>query len=392
MTDVVPVLLVLLSAYYAGVIGLFAAGFVRVRRRRPAGDAAGAAPFVSVVVAARNEEAGIRKCLESILDNDYPEDRYEVIVVDDGSTDATASIVRRLQRRYAGRMVAVGGDPDSEPHRLRLLTLPEGVPAGKQRALARGIEAARGTWILTTDADCVARTTWLQRMASYMTDDTAFISGPVAYWPGRTLFERMQGLEFLGLVAVGGGAIGLGRPILCNSANIAYRRDVYDQFARLAPEHPVHPGDDEVLIQRIAAETDWRVAFCADPEALILTNPLTAVSDFMEQRRRWARGAMRYPSLALFVQLAALYAFFIALLGTTLAALFVPSLLPIAGLMWALKMAAELAVLVPAARHFGQVSLLGAFVPAQLFHAPYLVYAVAAGAFGQTRWKGRAIP
>jgi chlorobactene glucosyltransferase len=99
-------------------------------------------PLVSIIVPARNEEGNICRCVESLLEQDY--DNYEVIVVDDGSTDETPAILDELAT--------------SHPHRERLYVLrlrddlPEGW-AGKPHAIQKGTQEARGKWLLFTDAD-----------------------------------------------------------------------------------------------------------------------------------------------------------------------------------------------------------------------------------------------
>jgi chlorobactene glucosyltransferase len=104
-------------------------------------DAAGpndALPFLSIVVPARNEERQIEVCVRSLLDQQYP--RFEVIVVDDRSTDRTSEILERL-RTADGRLRVVHGGP-----------LPEGW-IGKPWALHQGMRATSGDWLLFTDAD-----------------------------------------------------------------------------------------------------------------------------------------------------------------------------------------------------------------------------------------------
>ncbi|MGH2484544.1 MAG: glycosyltransferase [Ktedonobacterales bacterium] len=141
--------------YAAGVIGFYA---VAAQRTRPVGEPLRATdpatvapttsnlsgtepPLVSVIVPARNEERNIVGCVESLLAQTYP--RFEVIVVDDGSTDDTPSLLARLARE------------NRSGHDLRVVrvdTLPVGW-AGKPHALHMGTLDARGEWLLFTDAD-----------------------------------------------------------------------------------------------------------------------------------------------------------------------------------------------------------------------------------------------
>jgi cellulose synthase/poly-beta-1,6-N-acetylglucosamine synthase-like glycosyltransferase len=394
MIDLLALLLLLFALYYAGLMGAFAFGFWRVRRApAPPAPAADAPPFVSVVIAARDEAATIGPCLASIFANDYPPDRFEVIVVDDFSSDATPAIVRRFQRHHRAVLAGVAAAPDEDEARLRLLRMRDHARAAaghKQQALACGLAAARGTLLLTTDADCEVPPRWIRMMAGAFAERTAFVAGPVLYRPGRTVFGHLQALEFLGLIAVGAGGIGIGRPNMCNSANVAYRRSVYEQLRETAP-HEAGPGEDEVLLQRIAAETDWDVAFCATAAAAVRTVPVRGLRAFVAQRRRWAGTGARYPSRRLVAAIAAVYAFSVLLLGAGLAAPFVSGLWGPLALASGFKVASEAALLLPACRRYGPAWLFAYFLPEQLLQIPYVVFIGAAGVLGGTHWKGRRL-
>ena len=406
------------AVFYAALVGAMALGFWRVRHAVPAPSAPPApfdplpeTPFVSVVIAARNEEAGVAACLRAILASTYPADCFEVLLVDDFSTDGTAAVVRHVQqqlRRQRQAMPAGGApgdeglpsdDEDDNPGaRLRLLQMADvaSEAAGhKKAALMHGIRQARGDLIVTTDADCTAAPGWLPAMAKAFTPGTAFVSGPVRYRPGRTLFGRLQTLEFLALVTFGAGGIGLGRPNICNSANVAYRRDVYEALTAGAEANGTGEGlgaaDDELLLQRIALETDWQERFCPDPAAVVDTDPAPTLRAFLAQRRRWASMNTRYPDAALIAALTGLYGFHVLLLVGLFAVWFVPALwLPVLSAL-ALKVGAEAALLVPATRYFSRPGLLRYLLPGQPLHLLYVVYIGAAGLLGDVHWKGRRI-
>ena len=390
MTVLFTAVLLGTGAFYALVIGAFAVGFRRVLRvPRPASPEV---PFVSVIVPARDEEAAIGACLDAIFSNDYPEDHFEVIVVDDLSEDGTAEVVRRTMARV-NAPVAAGFEEEAGPPRLRLVQMPENATrerAHKKRAIEKAIGLARGEVILSTDADCVVPPGWIGAMAARFDEGTALVSGPVLYPTGGAAANVMA-LEFLGLVAVGAGAIGIGRPNMCNGANVAYRKDVFEALGGFSGIDHLTSGDDELLMQKIAYTTDWRVRFCAEREAAVLTEAPGSLRAFFEQRRRWASKGAHYPRPGLVAMIAGIYAFYAVLLGGMLALPFAPGLAaPMLGAL-ALKAIPEAALLGPACRHFGRGRLMALFLPAQFLQIPYVVAVGAAGALGGYEWKGRRV-
>ena len=404
MTTAWGILLLGLGAYYARWVLAWARGFRAEARRTdalaPLADAD--LPTITVVVPARDEEATIGPCVDSILATDYPREKLEVIVVDDDSSDATADVVRQRMRATAALVPAGDELPEAEwdesegGGRLRLVQIPENrrrTRAHKKRAIEKAVAHARGELILTTDADCVVPPGWPRALAAqFEGDEVAFVSGPVAYVvrPEDGLFVRFQAQDFFGVMACGAGGIGIGVPHLANGANVGYRRETFEALGGFSGIDHVTSGDDELLMQKISYTTPLDVRFCADPGALVLTAPVYTVPEFLHQRKRWASKSLNYP-LRLKVMLGGLVAFFFALTATLVAAPFVPGLWPwlLGGL--AIKAAAELAVLVPAARRFGQTHLLPVYPLHLLLHAPQSFLVGLLGPIGGFRWKGRTL-
>ena len=398
MTAAGLVLLALAGAY-AWRLGRFAQGFRRVARRSDARRALGddALPTVSVVVPARDEEASIGACLDAILAQDYPAHKLEILAVDDDSSDATPELVRARQTSACGGP----GAPEPGPA-LHLVQIPENrrrARAHKKAAIEKAVARATGELILTTDADCLVPPRWARTMAAaFDAPEVAFVSGPVRYRlrPGAGLFARLQALDFFGLMACGAGGIGLGRPNLANGACVAYRRDVFERLGGFSGIDHVTSGDDELLMQKIAygAATDGRgalaVRFCADPAATVLTDPVASVRAFVHQRKRWASKGTHYPP-QLQRMLIGLVAFFLALTAACVALPFAPALAPWVAAALAVKAAADLAVLVPAARRFGQTRLLAVFPLHLVLHAPHSLVVGILGPLGRFEWKGRSL-
>ena len=374
--------LLALSGVYAWHLTAFARGFRRAARASDARSLLSddALPRLSVVVPARNEEAAIGALLDDLLAQDYPNDRFEIIVVDDDSTDATPDIVRARQ---------------ADDGRLRLVQVPENrhrARAHKKAAVAKAVGAATGDIVLQTDADCRVPPGWARALASaFDTERVGFVSGPVAYRlsPAAGLFERLQAMDFFGVMACGGGSIGLGRPNLANGASVGYRRAAFQDLGGFDGIDHVTSGDDELLMQKMD-RAGWAVRFCAEPGALVLTDPVETPSAWLSQRRRWASKSGSYPARLKGV-IAGLGAFLAALSVALPALIVAPSFWPWVAAALGVKAAADLSVLVPAARRFGQAHVLWALPVHLIIHAPLSVAVGVLGPFGRYEWKGRSL-
>lgn len=389
---------------YVWRLGVWARGFDRTVRETDALPALrdDALPSITVVVPARDEEATIGPCVDSLLGVDYPRDRLEVIVVDDDSRDRTAEVVRR--RMAAAPALAMAGTelPEAERDeaegggRLRLVQIPENRRrdrAHKKRAIEKAVAHARGDLILTTDADCTAPSGWARAMAAQFTGpEVAFVSGPVRFRvePEDGLFIRLQALDFFGLMACGAGGIGAGQPNLANGANVGYRREMFDALGGFSGIDHVTSGDDELLMQKVAYETPLDVRFCADPEAMVVTEPVRSLRAFVHQRKRWASKGANYPR-PLQWMLFGVVGFFAVLVVTGLAVPFVPALGPVLVGALVLKAIGDLRVLLAATRRFGQRGLLAVYPLHLVIHAPHSLIVGLLGPLGGFEWKGRTL-
>jgi len=368
-------------AVYVLQVGAAALGFARIRRV-PKPDAPASWPSVSVIVPARNEADGIEDCLESLRSCTYPSDRLEIIVVDDFSTDGTAARVKAKQPAGAG--------PPAGEQPVRLVEMDEATaPTNgyKPAAVARGVEAADGDVILTTDADCTVQPGWIKSMVRRCTPDTPFVAGPVTYEHGDLFLPRLQALELSGLVAYGAGTLGIGLPTFCNSANVAYRREVVE-----APhDAPNGAAQDEMLLQHVAYETDQNVRFNPDPDAIVNTAPAPTFSAYLQQQARWAHMGLRYPYAVPRLLVVGLWLTHLVLLLAALVAIALPAWRQPTLVAFLAKMGVDAALAAPAATHFGQRSLLRSAVPTELLLLLSVPIIGILGTFGPVEWKGREL-
>lgn len=367
-------LLVSLAVLYAAQLAVFARGLRRVLAQ-PLPPLPDPPPTASVIVPARNEAARIDACLAALTASTYP--AFEAIVVDDFSDDATAERVAAWAAR------------DERVRVLRLADTGLAASAGhKGAALAAGIRASSGRYVLTTDADCTPHPGWVEAMVRmFDTPDVGLVAGWASMRPGQTFLGRMQALEFAGLAGVGAGALGAHDPNMCNSASLAYPRAVFEAFSP-ANEADRSPWDDERMLHAIAASPSFEARFCPSPEALVVTDPEPSLATYFRQRQRWAALGAQYdtPGAAYTARLT--WAFNAALLVLS-PLLFTPR----GGMAWAaalaLKVGSEALVLVPTVRHLGLTRLLVQFVPQQFVQIPLTVALGVATLWGQPIWKGR---
>ncbi|MFZ2285632.1 MAG: glycosyltransferase, partial [Bacteroidales bacterium] len=202
-------------------------------------SAAGALPKVTVVVAARNEEKVILQLLESLSRQDYPPELFDIIIVNDNSTDRTPIAVSGFIEMHRQQSAI----------RMRLIYNPF---MGKKRAIRYGIEKATGELILTTDADCIVGPGWVSAHAASGAPGSAdMIVGEVYQRPAKGFVVLFGIFEFSALQAVTEAAVRAGHPVMCNGANMSFRREIYlRHMNELRDELP--SGDDMFLLHAVS--------------------------------------------------------------------------------------------------------------------------------------------
>lgn len=331
-----------------------------------------AAPFSSVVIAARNEQKNIEQCLRALIEQSYDPFKFEVIVVDDHSQDNTVQLATSLAGLISNPKITVVSLRDQ---------------SGKPAAIAHGVSSSKGGIILCTDADCTVPKTWLESMVRCFEPTVAFVAGPVLERPSSSLVSQLQAFEYLSLATTAAGLIGSGKPIICSGASIAYRKSAFT-FVNGYGDHS-SSCDDETLMHRMVLRNAGRVVFNSDASAIVSTETPSSLSEFWRQRTRWATKKGRYEDASILWRLLLLYGFFFVLLAAGTVALVNPIMrLPVVVVLL-LKGVAEFNILSQGARLFRQSLPLGQFLIAEFFHVPYIAVAGLIGQFSSLRWKDR---
>jgi cellulose synthase/poly-beta-1,6-N-acetylglucosamine synthase-like glycosyltransferase len=333
-------------------------------------------PFVSVIIPCRDEVQHIGNCLRDLAEQDYSQDRFEVIVMDDRSSDGSGEAARS----FGGLL----------PHLqvIRLDTCPHDI-SPKKNALRRGMNLARGEIFITTDADCRFAPGWISALVSEMEPHVGLATGLTVFDRGirEPFWQRLQQLDYLSHSFFAAGAIAQGWAFNCNGSNLALRRKAFEDVGGYDGFSRVITGDDTLLLQRMQRCGRWTVRFSSKPQSLVRSWPEERPRDVLNQRLRWGSGGLSYTLPALSLGLST-FIFFLALLASPI--------LWAAGLIGPYWMAILLAKWIQEARvlHEGfRAFNLNADWPAfgilELVHVPAILIFSIGGHLLGFRWKGQ---
>jgi len=331
----------------------------------------------TVIIPARNEAVNIKACVDSILNQDYPKDAFEIIVIDDFSEDDTAFIVNAISQQYP---------------QVRLLKLADHCKEGatlayKKKAIEIAVAVAKGDWILTTDADCIVPKKWLLLYNAYIqANQPCFVAAPVMFIKTTGILNQFQLLDFLALQGITAAAVGAGKHSMSNGANLGFEKAAFIAVGGYQGVDHIASGDDMFLMHKMKQTLHKPVGYLFHPDAIVLTAAMDTWKGFIMQRIRWASKARYYDDRSITMVLTLVYLFnlsfiLLALMGSW------SSLIIALGF----KTFFELFFLDPVAKFFKLQQELKYFIFYQPIH---IVYNIAAGLFGQLKtysWKGRKV-
>ncbi|HPS73905.1 MAG TPA: glycosyltransferase [Bacteroidales bacterium] len=368
--------LLLITAGYAVMLGWFA---LPLFRRKPLSRPGETFPFVSVIIAARNEEKNIRDCVNSILDQDYPADRFEILISDDHSEDRTseeAEACRNINPAIHLTVLKAGDDAGT----------------GKKNAIRRAVAVAAGEWILTTDADTRRGPGWLRAMtATALSENVKMTLGPVRM-DGSSWFQRIQRLEFLGIMGLTAGSAARKMALMCNGANLMYKKAAFQETGGLTGNLKYASGDDQFLLADFRKRYgNAAAAFAFSREAIVSTEAQPTFRGFFSQRVRWVSKSPGYRDPQVIFTGALTFLSTMAILAALVAGFFVPGLLPVALGCLGIKMLVDLLPVIKMAVFFEATKDLWWYIPAQLFQLIYVPLVGLTGWLFPFQWKGRVI-
>ncbi len=344
----------------SGIIQLFFWGgwFRKLGRYTPPPPSSSSFPPVSVIICARNEAKNLKKNLIYFLEQDYP--NFELIIVNDGSTDKTLEIILDFQKKYPI---------------LRLLSTKGVTPPGKKAALNLGIQQARFDRLFLSDADCrPISPQWLRLMQQSFSSGTSIILGYGPYRKSNGFLNKFirfeafyTAIQYLSFALAGYPYMGVGR-------NLAYDRIIFQQAEGFTRHEHLMSGDDDLLVNQMATADNTTINIL--PDARIYSTPVSSWGSYYIQKRRHLSVGGHYRlqhQLALGILALSHFAFYVSLL---ILAVMTPSWWYYLTLIYLVRMGVVLLAYTEASKHLGERDLL-IYLPLLdfLYLAYYLLFA-----------------
>lgn len=233
---------------------------------------------LSIIIPCRNESANLPFLFYDLEQQLFPKDKFQVVFVDDHSEDGTFELFEELQKSHSFSSI--------------LLSLEQG--EGKKAALTAGIENSEFNYILTTDADCRLPKKWIKTFSDYFSATNAsLLAGAVEIKAENSFFSKIQSFEFASLSGITAAFFGLKKPIMCNGANLAFKKELFYKVNGYNKHLHVASGDDVFFLHE-TKDLNEPIGYVFEREAVIETLPKKSLKNFFQQRIRWAGKSSHY--------------------------------------------------------------------------------------------------
>ncbi len=336
----------------------------------------------SILVPFRNEELSLPGLLESIAALDYPKAQFELILINDASSDSSESIVNSFRKNHPTLQLSLidNKKPSTSP---------------KKDAIQEGITKASNDWIITTDADCVVPKTWLRAFHTIiMAQAPKMIVAPVTYLPKNGFLHKFQLLDFLSLQGITMGSFGMkdkkiGHPFLCNGANLCYTKESFKEVNGFSGNHHIPSGDDVFLLEKMLHKFPNEIQFIKSKDAIVQTSSKDSFLELIQQRVRWAAKTTAYNSF--FTKSVGVLVFMTSLSIVSTFILASTGQLPWlhVGFLFVLKFNIDFLLLYKTSQFFEQQEVMKSYFMSSLLHPFYTVLVAIFSLKKSYTWKDR---
>ncbi len=330
-------------------------------------------PFVSIVVAARNEGQNLKRCLNALLSQSYSKELIQIVIVNDRSTDNTQAILNLFSKQNTNLQT------------LQIKKTPENV-SPKKHALSQAISQAKGELIFATDADCTPHPEWLSETVPLFKKDVGLVMGPAPFIEQKNLWSKLLALDNLATAFITAGATGWNIGVTCTGRNLAYRKTLFDEINGFEQINHSLSGDDDLFLQQVKKQTRWKLAYSLNPKTAVPSPPVQSFSSFVKQRRRHVSASKyysRYLQAAFFIfNLANIFLYALMITAFFYHPIFLSALL-----LFGFKIVIDFIALNMITKKFNKQSLLLLFPAWEIFFVLNQTFISPLAFIGKITWK-----
>lgn len=325
---------------------------------------------VSIIVPFRNEANNLPACIESLKNIDYANDLFEIILVNDHSTDSSAEVAKSSGFKYFEL---------DDSH------------FGKKAALTKAIGATKFDTILTLDADSVVNPQWLKALTKTMQEGNYLaVGGLVVYKKQEGFLNAFLNFEMCSLMGLTAGGINNKNPLLVNGTNLMFSKAAFTEVKGYEGD-AYASGDDVFLVQKITKKYGAeRIGFNNNEESIVATQGVESLGDLFHQRARWAGKSKAYSFSGKFTTML-LGSFNVLMALLIVLGITQPHMIPFVFAMFVLKLAADTILTLPVLLRTNQIYLMKYMVPVALLYPFYILITALLSLFIKPVWKGRSV-
>ncbi len=333
----------------------------------------------SIIIPFRNEQFHLPALFDSLEHLKYPRNKFEILMINDSSEDESEKLVQEFGEMH----------PELS---IDLLQNQRASISAKKDAIKVGIEHSRFEYIVTTDADCKVPEFWLQGFDTYIkTDNSDLIAAPVILdevHPEAPLYRKFDLIDLMSLQATTIGAFGLGRPFICNAANLCFNKNSFQEIGGYKQSSNYAGGDDVFLLQQFK-ENERKIDFIRSTSMIVTTAAQKDLGSFIQQRLRWAAKSAGYKNhFARFVALTVFLMNAAIIIGLVLC-LFNPSYLQWLMIAFLVKFNLDFMLIYQAAVFFNRKASMRSYAWSSIAY-PFFASGIAlTSLFVGFKWKGR---
>jgi cellulose synthase/poly-beta-1,6-N-acetylglucosamine synthase-like glycosyltransferase len=331
----------------------------------------------SVVIPFRNEAANLPNLLKTVNGLKYPSEMFELIFVNDASEDTSEAIISKAieKSRFSIKLI----------QNKRVSNSP------KKDAISEAIKNSNFEWIVTTDADCELPKNWLKAFDAFIQkNNPLMVCGPVIYESNGSFIENFQQLDGLSLQSVTIGSFGLRNPLLCNGANLAYKKEAFLKVNGFSGNNHIASGDDIFLLEKMKKTFPKRIQFLKSKEAIVFTKPQQTWKNVINQRIRWASKTSKQKGLTSKVLGILVFLMNLSVLVFPFFMIFDTENLGFYLLLTAIKIIVDYVVVQQNFSLFGKKSSFWKFLPQTYMYAIIVLIVTLGSMRGNYSWKGRS--